>query len=91
MKYITSDLAYHRAQAHLFPREAAQLAGVTIKTWRIWEKLEQAPVAVIEMLKARAGAIWPGWQYRNGKLLAPTGEIFHEHEYYKMKYLQSSS
>lgn len=72
------ELANLRKDAHLFEQDAADLCGVSLSTYRKWERSNKAPKSVTELFKARAGCIWPGWSYRDGYLYDPQGREFHE-------------
>jgi hypothetical protein len=68
-------------RAGLSDSEAAQLCGVTVKTWRRWcEGQARVPRSVRRLLTHYAGEIpstdraWRGFVFRGGQLIAPNGE-----------------
>lgn len=58
--------------------QAAQLAGVSVRTYKKYETTGHVPKAVHEMLIARAGAIWSGWSWWDGYLYDDVGRKWHQ-------------
>jgi hypothetical protein len=51
---------------------------------------ETAPKVVFELLKARSGSIWPGWTYRDERLISPDGQDFGLYDYMEFYYLRAA-
>ena len=79
---IIEDLFYWRHEARLTAIQAAELCGVTLRTWQRWECSTNPPKAVRELIRLHAGylPLWSGWQVRCGLLWSPEGVCFAEGE-----------
>ena len=56
-------------------QQAAQVCGVTVRTWARWLKHDSPPPAVRRLLAILAGHLpwpnWNGWEMHNGYLFPP--------------------
>jgi len=81
VRYIYENphkITLHRVQARLSVTQAAELAGVSRRTWKKWEHSEEIPLVVLELIKARSGTIWDGWTYWDGVLTDYAGREYRE-------------
>lgn len=83
MEGLDLDLEYLRTVAGYTARAAADLCGVSLRTWRRYEH-DTAPAWALVMFRALAGDLgalspaWAGWTLsrRDGRLYDATGEPY---------------
>lgn len=72
------DMKTLRLNARLTQADAARLAGVSVRTWRRWEKRQAPPLMVLRWLRYEAGYMpgWPsGFRLTRDGIVTPSGDM----------------
>ncbi|AOU98027.1 hypothetical protein BI364_08690 [Acidihalobacter yilgarnensis] len=98
-KAPNADQIHHqrRLTAGLSEEQAAQIAGVSLRTWRRWERGESPmPTSAWQWFRTVTDGLplvkdWEGWGFKDGKLWSPENEGFTPGQIRSLTYLQALS
>lgn len=72
------DVKTLRLLARYSQRDAAELAGVSVRTWRRWERTDRPAPVVLRWLRYECGYMpgWPpGFRLERGGIRTPSGQL----------------